>query len=432
MLCVWRGRCMAMNYSRRLRGLALACAPNSVPCVASASPRSWVAPDSNLTLAQLTSEQSLSEIAGWAAGLGMSKSSLVRWQPEAAVVAGAAAAAAAGGGAGSAALPAAAASQAAGQAKAAGAGAGSVGAGGAVAAAAAASKATKTAVKHRRRLSAAPGKAGAAAVVAALGSHGGTGGSAAAAAGLAPGAEAEAGRYVSTGVVERAQSHGLQVHIYTLRPEPQFFLPQLAQHVRGRDTPPPLPGANVTVADEYELFLQEVVAVDGLFADHMPSLQQWLRQHHLGRSPLLAQLSQQQVAEAGGAGRGGGGGSVGGKGGRGQKGKRGGSGGQQGQQGRGRAGGKEVETRPAQLGSGGGADAVEMVDAEAKAGGSGGGRREARADRGGQGGRERGAYAGAGGAAGTAGGREHRARVLDSGLRCEPFRGAGNRQFQGR
>ncbi|KAG2442547.1 hypothetical protein HXX76_002633 [Chlamydomonas incerta] len=396
----------------------------------------WVAPDSNRTLADLTDDRSLAEIAGWAAGLGMSKSSLVRWQPEAAAAradanagAGAAGANAAG------AASTAAAVHSSGQDTAAHA-AGSAGAGAAGTASAAASNATKAVVKHRRRLHAASGKAVAAALVATAGSGSssssstGSGSGARAAPGPAPGA----GRYVTTGVAERAQSHGLQVHIYTLRPEPQFFLPHLTQHVRSRDISPSAPGANATVADEYELFLEEVMAVDGMFADHMPSLQEWLRQHQLGRSPLLTQLAQQQVAEAGGAGRGGGGGGGAGKGARGQKGRRSGSGGPQGQgQGRGRAGGKGVETRPAQLGSGGGADAMEVVvDAEAKEGGGGGGRREARADRGvGQGGRERAAYGGAGGGGGGGAGGKYQPRVLGNGLRCEPFRGVGNRPFPG-
>ncbi|KAG2448316.1 hypothetical protein HYH02_006900 [Chlamydomonas schloesseri] len=390
----------------------------------------WVAPDSNRTLAQLTTDESLAEISSWAAGLGMSKSSLVRWQPEAA--------------AGSAAAAAAAANATGHQAAAHVLDTHGAGAGVDAAVTAVSKTAATSAVKHRRRLRAAVGKA---AVVTAAATAAGRSSGVAVAAASTSAAAPNTGRYVSTGVAERAQSHRLQVHAYTLRPEPQFFLPHLTEHVRSREQPPPplapvVPGANATVADEYELFLEEVVALDGLFADHMPSLQQWLRQHQLGRSPLLAQLSPQQAAavEAGGSGRGGAGGrgGSGGKGGRGQKGRHNESGGQQ-AQGRGRAGsGKEVATRPGVLGAGGGVDAVEMMDIEAKVGGGVSGRREVRADRGsGQGGRERGgAYGGAGNSAGGAsgGGGKYQPRVLENGLRCEAFRGAGagNRQFQGR
>ncbi|KAG2499870.1 hypothetical protein HYH03_002161 [Edaphochlamys debaryana] len=147
----------------------------------------WVAPDSNLTLAQLTTDEALAEAAQWAAAVGPAKATLVTWQP-------------------------------------AGAQQGQQG---------------KEAAKG------------------------------AAAAGSGP------GRYVSSGLVERFHAHGLQVHPYTLRPEPRFFLPHLAEHAGGGGGGGE--AANVSVADEYELLLVGAGA-DAVFADHMPSFRQWLAQ----------------------------------------------------------------------------------------------------------------------------------------------------------
>ncbi|KXZ56753.1 hypothetical protein GPECTOR_1g679 [Gonium pectorale] len=148
----------------------------------------WTAPDSALTLAQLTEEASLAAIATWAAAVGPVKGTLVRWEPS-------------------------------------------------------------------QPQAAQPGsRAGGSAGSGAGGGDGGAG-----------------GRYVSSGLVERFHAHGLQVHTYTLRPESRFFLPHLAEHCR-------LQPPNLHVGAEYELLGRQVVRVDGLFADHMPSFLDW-REH---------------------------------------------------------------------------------------------------------------------------------------------------------
>ncbi len=61
----------------------------------------------------------------------------------------------------------------------------------------------------------------------------------------------------------------MQVHTYTLRPEPRFFLPHLAPD-NGTADP------RVDVSYEYDLLLREVVQVDGVFTDHMPSYRAWV------------------------------------------------------------------------------------------------------------------------------------------------------------
>lgn len=61
----------------------------------------------------------------------------------------------------------------------------------------------------------------------------------------------------------------VQVHTYTLRPEPRFFLPHLAPDNRTADP-------RVDVSYEYDLLLREAVQVDGVFTDHMPSYRAWV------------------------------------------------------------------------------------------------------------------------------------------------------------
>jgi hypothetical protein len=77
-----------------------------------------------------------------------------------------------------------------------------------------------------------------------------------------------------------APHDALQVHSYTLRPEPRFFLPHLLPDSGGDPT------ADVNVSAEYQLLLGPggAVAVDGVFADHMPSLRDWLAHRTGGRS----------------------------------------------------------------------------------------------------------------------------------------------------
>ncbi|GFR41047.1 hypothetical protein Agub_g1481, partial [Astrephomene gubernaculifera] len=175
----------------------------------------WSAPDSGLTLAQLTEDTSLAHIAGWAAAVGPDKETLVTWEQE-------------------------------------------------------------------------------------QGSGGGSGG------GGGNGSGSGRGRYVSSGLVEKFHAHGLQVHPYTLRPEPRFFLPHLADHyyrhhhttspptpTSASSSPPSDPGpppVNANVSLEYQLLLADVVMADAVFADHMPSFVSWRQQqqqHGHGRQQQM-------------------------------------------------------------------------------------------------------------------------------------------------
>ncbi|PNH12368.1 Glycerophosphoryl diester phosphodiesterase, partial [Tetrabaena socialis] len=72
--------------------------------------------------------------------------------------------------------------------------------------------------------------------------------------------------YVSSGLVERFHSHELQVHVYTIRPEPRFFLPHLAEHAQE--------GKALNVSAEYDLLLR-LVGVDAIFTDSIPSFREW-------------------------------------------------------------------------------------------------------------------------------------------------------------